>query len=118
MVFFLLHKTKKKMKATKQQQETIKKIVLKTLDFYITKQNKNRSEIIEAIKKDTLNLDLKQIYLNGVCSIKFSDESINVLKLEDGQRLFAHNSNFDYYLGDLNDENINSVLNIVRKELK
>lgn len=106
------------MKATKQQQETIKKIVLKTLDYYITKQNKNRSEIIEAIKKDTSNLDLKQIYLNGCFSIQFSDESINVLRLEDGQRLFDYNSSFDYYLGNLNDDNINSVLNIVRKELK
>ena len=106
------------MKATTQQQETIKKIVIKTLNYYITKQNKNRSEIIAAIKKDTSNLDLKQIYLNGVCSIKFSDESINVLRLEDGQRLFDYNSNFDYYLDNLNEANVNSVLNIVRKELK
>ena len=106
------------MKSTKEQQETIKKIVLKTLDFYITKQNKNRSQIIEAIKKDSLNLDLKQIYLNGCFSLQFSDESTNVLRLEDGQRLFDYNSNFDYYLGNLNDDNINSVLNIVRKELK
>ena len=105
------------MKATPEQQETIKEIVLKTLDYYIIKQNKNRSEIIEAIKKDSLNLDLKQIYLNGCFSIQFNDENINVLKLEDGQRLFDYNSNFDYYLGNLNDENINTVLNIIRKEL-
>ena len=105
------------MKATPEQQETIKKIVLKTLDFYIKKQNKNRSEIIEGIKKDSLNLNLKRIYLNGVFSIKFNNESIIVLRLEDGQRLFDYNSNFDYYLGNLNDENINSVLNIIRKEL-
>ena len=105
------------MKATTEQQETIKKIVIKTLNYYNTKQNKNRSEIIEGIKKDTLNLDLKQIYLNGCFSIQFSDESINVLRLEDGQRLFDYNGNFDYYLGNLNDQNINSVLNIVRKEL-
>ena len=105
------------MKATTQQQETIKKIVIKTLNYYITKQNKNRSEIIASIKKDSLNLDLKQIYLNGCFSIQFNDESTNVLRLEDGQRLFDYNSNFDYYLGNLNDENVNSVLNIVRKEL-
>lgn len=105
------------MKATKEQQKTIKEITLKTLDYYITKQNKNRSQIIEAIKKDTLNLTLKQIYLNGVFSIKFNDENINVLRLEDGERLFDCNSNFDYYLGNLNDDNVNSVLNIVRKEL-
>ncbi len=105
------------MKATKQQQETIKKIVLKTLDYYIAKQNKNRSQIIEAIKKDTLNLTLKQIYLNGSFSIQFTDENINVLRLEDGERLFDCNSNFDYYLGNLNDDNINSVLNSIRKEL-
>ena len=105
------------MKATKEQQKTIKEITLKTLDYYIKKQNKNRSEIIAAIKKDSLNLDLKQIYLNGVCSIQFNDENINVLRLEDGQRLFDYNSNFDYYLGNLNDENINTVLNIIRKEL-
>ena len=105
------------MKATKQQQETIKEIVIKTLNYYITKQNKNRSQIIEAIKKDTLNLDLKQIYLNGVFSIQFSDESINVLRLEDGQRLFDYNSNFDYYLGNLNDAHVNTVLNSIRKEL-
>ena len=106
------------MKATTQQQETIKKIVLKTLNYYIIKQNKNRSAIIEAIKKDSLNLDLKQIYLNGVCSIKFSDESTNVLRLEDGQRLFDYNSSFDYYLDNLNEANVNSVLNSIRKELK
>ena len=105
------------MKATTQQQETIKKIVIKTLNYYIIKQNKNRSEIIASIKKDSLNLDLKQIYLNGCFSIQFNDESTNVLRLEDGQRLFDYNNNFDYYLGNLNDENINSVLNIVRKEL-
>lgn len=105
------------MKATTEQQKTIKEIVLKTLDYYIAKQNKNRSKIIEAIKKDTLNLDLKQIYLNGVCSIRFNDENINVLKLEDGQRLFNYDSNFDYYLGNLNDDNVNSVLNSIRKEL-
>ena len=105
------------MKATTQQQETIKKIVLKTLDYYIIKQNKNRSEIIEAIKKDSLNLNLKQIYFNGFCSIKFDDENINVLRLENGQRLFEYNCNFDYYLDNLNDENINTVLNIIRKEL-
>ena len=105
------------MKATKTQQEKIKEIVTKTLDYYIKKQNKKRSEIIEAIKKDTLNLGLKQIYFNGFCSIKFNDENINVLKLEDGQRLFNYDSNFDYYLGNLNDDNVNTVLNIVRKEL-
>ena len=105
------------MKATTQQQETIKKIVIKTLNYYIIKQNKNRSEIIASIKKDSLNLDLKQIYLNGCFSIQFNDESTNVLRLEDGQRLFDYHNNFDYYLGNLNDENINSVLNIVRKEL-
>ena len=105
------------MKATKEQQKTIKEITLKTLDYYIKKQNKNRSEIIAALKKDTSNLDLKRIYLNGVFSIKFNDESIVVLKLEDGQRLFDYNSNFDYYLSNLNDENINTVLNIIRKEL-
>ena len=102
------------MKATNEQKETIKKIVLKTLDYYIKKQNKNRSEIIAGIK----NLDLQQIYLNGVCSIRFNDDNINVLKLEDGQRLFDYNSNFDYYLGNLNDNNVNSVLNSIRKELK
>ena len=102
------------MKATNEQKETIKKIVLKTLEYYITKQNKNRSEIIEAIK----NLDLQQIYLNGVCSIRFNDENINVLRLEDGQRLFDYNSNFDYYLGNLNDAHVNTVLNSIRKELK
>ena len=105
------------MKATTQQQETIKKIVIKTLNYYITKQNKNRSEIIASIKKDSLNLDLKQIYLNGVFSIKFNDESTNVLRLEDGKRLFAEDSNFDYYLGNLNEANVNSALNIIRKEL-
>ena len=105
------------MKATKQQQETIKEITLKTLDYYIKKQNKNRSQIIEAIKKDTLNLDLKQVYLNGVFSIQFSDESTNVLRLEDGQRLFTHDSSFDYYLGNLNDAHVNTVLNSIRKEL-
>lgn len=105
------------MKATNEQQETIKEITLKTLDYYIKKQNKNRSQIIEAIKKDTLNLDLRQIYLNGVFSIKFNDESTNVLRLEDGERLFAHDSNFDYYLGNLNDAHVNTVLNIIRKEL-
>ena len=105
------------MKATNEQQETIKEITLKTLDFYIITQNKNRSKIIEAIKKDTLNLTLKQIYLNGVFSIKFNDESTNVLRLEDGERLFDYNSNFDYYLGNLNDDNVNTVLNIIRKEL-
>ena len=102
------------MKATTEQQETIKKIVLKTLEYYIKKQNKNRSQIIAGIK----NLDLKQIYLNGVFSIKFNDESTNVLRLEDGKRLFAEDSNFDYYLGNLNDDNVNSVLNSIRKELK
>ena len=106
------------MKATNEQQETIKKIVLKTLDYYIKKQNKNRSEIIASIKKDSLNLDLKQIYLNGVFSIKFNDESTNVLRLEDGKRLFDYNSNFDYYLGNLNDAHVYTVLNIIRKELK
>lgn len=105
------------MKATTQQQETIKKIVIKTLNYYITKQNKNRSEIIASIKKDSLNLDLKQIYLNGCFSIQFSDENINVLRLEDGKRLFAEDSNFDYYLGDLNDAHVNTVLNSIRKEL-
>lgn len=105
------------MKATTEQQKTIKEIVLKTLEYYIVKQNKNRSKIIEAIKKDTLNLDLKQIYFNGFCSIKFEDENINVLKLENGQRLFKYNCDFDYYLGNLNDKNVNSVLNIIRKEL-
>lgn len=105
------------MKATNEQQETIKKIVIKTLNYYIKKQNKNRSEIIEAIKKDSLNLTLKQIYLNGVFSIKFSDDNINVLKLEDGQRLFTQDSNFDYYLGNLNEASINSVLNSIKKEL-
>jgi PPE-repeat protein len=105
------------MKATTEQQKTIKEIVLKTLEYYIIKQNKKRSEIIEAIKKDTLNLCLKQIYFNGFCSIKFNDESINVLRLENGQRLFEYNCNFDYYLGNLNDDNVNSVLNIIRKEL-
>ena len=105
------------MKATKQQQETIKKIVLKTLDYYIKKQNKNRSAIIELIKKDSLNLDLKQIYLRGCFSIQFDDENINVLRLENGQRLFKYNCDFDYYLGNLNDKNVNSVLNIIRKEL-
>ena len=105
------------MKATNEQQKTIKEIVIKTLNYYIKKQNKNRSEIIEAIKKDALNLDLQQIYLDGVSSIKFNDENINVLRLEDGQRLFDYNSNFDYYLGNLNDDNVNSVLNIIRKEL-
>ena len=102
------------MKATNEQKETIKKIVIKTLDYYITKQNKNRSEIIAGIK----NLDLQQIYLDGVFSIKFSDENINVLKLEDGQRLFPQDSNFDYYLGNLNEDNVNSVLNSIKKELK
>lgn len=101
------------MKATNEQQETIKKIVLKTLEYYIKKQNKNRSEIIAGIK----NSDLQQIYLNGVCSIKFNDDNINVLRLEDGQRLFDYNSNFDYYLGNLNDAHVNSVLNSIRKEL-
>ena len=107
------------MKATNEQLETIKEIVIKTLDYYIIKQkqNKNRSEIIAALKKDTSNLDLKRIYLNGVFSIQFNDESIVVLKLEDGQRLFDYNSNFDYYLSNLNDENINTVLNSIRKEL-
>ena len=105
------------MKATTQQQETIKKIVIKTLNYYIIKQNKNRSEIIASIKKDSLNLDLKQIYLNGCFSIQFNDESTNVLRLEDGQRLFDYNSNFDYYLDNLNEANVNSVLNIIRKEL-
>ena len=38
------------MKATNEQQQTIKKIVIKTLNYYITKQNKNRSEIIASIK--------------------------------------------------------------------
>ena len=98
------------MKATTEQQKTIKEIVLKTLDYYIIKQNKDRNKIIEAIKKDTLNLDLKRIYLNGVFSIKFSDDNINVLRLEDGQRLFDYNSSFDYYLGDLNDAHVNTVL--------
>ena len=102
------------MKATNEQKETIKKIVLKTLDYYIIKQNKNRSEIIAGIK----NSDLQQIYLNGVCSIRFNDDNINVLRLEDGQRLFAHDSNFDYYLGNLNDSHVNTVLNSIRKELK
>jgi hypothetical protein len=111
------NKNKRTMKATTEQQKTIKEIVLKTLEYYIAKQNKNRSEIIEAIKKDTLNLTLRQIYFNGSCSIKFDDENINVLKLEDGQRLFKHNCNFDYYLGNLNEDNVNSVLNIIRKEL-
>ena len=105
------------MKATPEQKETIKKIVLKTLDYYIKKQNENRSEIIAALKKDTSNLDLKRIYLNGVFSIKFNNESIIVLRIEDGQRLFDYNSNFDYYLGNLNEANVNSVLNIIRKEL-
>lgn len=105
------------MKATNEQQKTIKEITLKTLDYYITKQNKNRSQIIAAIKKDTLNLDLKQIYLDGVSSIKFNDENINVLRLENGERLFDYNSNFDYYLGDLNDAHVNTVLNSIRKEL-
>jgi hypothetical protein len=105
------------MKATTEQQKTIKEIVLKTLDYYIKKQNKNRSKIIEAIKKDTLNLTLRQLYFNGSCSIKFDDENVNVLKLEDGQRLFNYDSNFDYYLGNLNEDNVNSVLNIIRKEL-
>ena len=105
------------MKATKEQQKTIKEIVLKTLDYYIKKQNKNRSAIIASIKKDTLNLDLRQVYLNGVFSIQFSDESTNVLRLEDGERLFDYNSNFDYYLGDLNDAHVNTVLNSIRKEL-
>ena len=105
------------MKATTQQQETIKKIVIKTLNYYIIKQNKNRSEIIASIKKDSLNLDLKQIYLNGCFSIQFNDESTNVLRLEDGQRLFTQDSSFDYYLGNLNDDNVNSVLNSIRKEL-
>ena len=105
------------MKATKEQQKTIKEITLKTLDYYIKKQNKNRSAIIASIKKDTLNLDLRQVYLNGVFSIQFSDESTNVLRLEDGERLFDYNSNFDYYLGDLNDAHVNTVLNSIRKEL-
>ena len=105
------------MKATNEQQETIKEIVLKTLEYYIKKQNKNRSEIIESIKKDNLNLDLRQIYLNGVSSIKFNDENINVLRLENGERLFDYNSNFDYYLGNLNEANVNSVLNSIRKEI-
>ena len=97
------------MKATTEQQQTIKEIVLKTLDYYIKKQNKNRSQIIA---------DLQQIYLNGVCSIRFNDENINVLRLEDGQRLFTQDSTFDYYLGNLNDAHVNSVLNSIRKELK
>ena len=105
------------MKATKQQQKTIKEIVLKTLDYYIKKQNKNRSQVIDAVKKDTLNLTLKQIYLNGSFSIQFNDDNINVLRLEDGQRLFAEDSNFDYYLGNLNEDNVNAVLNSIRKEL-
>src|SRR5574344_1237893 len=105
------------MKATTEQQKTIKEIVLKTLEYYIVKQNKNRSKIIEAIKKDTLNLDLEKIYFKGFCSIKFDDENKNVLKLENGQRLFKYNCDFDYYLGNLNDKNVNSVLNIIRKEL-
>lgn len=101
------------MKATNEQQKTIKEIVLKTLNYYIKKQNKNRSQIIAGIK----NLDLQQIYLNGVCSIRFNDDNINVLRLEDGQRLFTQDSNFDYYLGNLNEANVNSVLNSIRKEL-
>ena len=101
------------MKATNEQQKTIKEIVIKTLNYYIKKQNKNRSEIIEAIK----NSDLQHIYLNGVCSIKFNDDNINVLKLEDGERLFTQDSNFDYYLDNLNDAHVNTVLNIIRKEL-
>lgn len=105
------------MKATTEQIQKIKEVIIKTLDYYIKKQNKKRSEIIEAIKKDTLNLDLKQIYFNGFCSIKFDNENINVLRFENGERLFPHDNNFDYYLGNLNDENINSVLNLIRKEL-
>lgn len=105
------------MKATNEQLETIKEIVIKTLNYYIKTQNKNRSEIISSLKKDSLNLDLQQIYLNGVSSIRFSDENINVLRLEDGQRLFTQDSNFDYYLDNLNDDNVNSVLNSIRKEL-
>ena len=101
------------MKATNEQQKTIKEIVIKTLDYYIKKQNKNRSKIIAGIK----NLDLQQIYLNGVSSIRFNDENINVLRLENGERLFDYNSNFDYYLGNLNEANVNSVLNSIRKEL-
>ena len=42
------------MKATTQQQETIKKIVLKTLDYYIKKQNKNKPQ-----KKKYLNTQMK-----------------------------------------------------------
>ena len=47
------------MKATNEQQETIKEITLKTLDFYIITQNKNRSEIIASIKKRQFEFRLK-----------------------------------------------------------
>ena len=83
------------------------------MNYYITKQNKNRSEIIASIK----NSDLQHIYMDGVSSIKFNDDNTNVLRLENGQRLFDYNSNFDYYLGNLNDAHVNSVLNSIRKEL-
>lgn len=105
------------MKATPEQIQKIKEVIIKTLDYYIKKQNKNKDEVILYIKKDNLNLELKTLYLNGVFSIRFDNENINVLRFENGERLFPHDSNFDYYLGNLNDENINSVLNLIRKEL-